>query len=259
MPLDKKQERLIKIAMKGGNDSSLILADEIDALEAKLAQLEAKIPDIKGLLEAVKGIQGDQGIEGVQGEKGEQGIQVIQGIQGVKGEKGELGIQGIQGEPGLDGKDGEPGKDATAETLSEDLRLSLGDIEKRLEEVSKRPQQRAGWGAHPLVVTDGSTVVDKVTRRINFGTNLTASRSADGIVTVNASGGAGSALTYEAPTGTVDDANLAFTVSNAPLFIIVNGLQYHVGNGIYATYVAGTITLTSPVGTGGYIESYYNA
>lgn len=66
-------------------------------------------------------------------------------------------------------------------------------------------------------------------------------------------------LTAESPTGTVDDSNVTFTVSNEPLYIVVNGAQYRVGQGTYVSYVAGTITLSSPVGSGGFIESYYNS
>lgn len=69
----------------------------------------------------------------------------------------------------------------------------------------------------------------------------------------------GSTLTFEQPAGTINDTNTFFTVMNEPLYINVNGADYRVGNGLYASYVAGLITLTSAVGTGGFIESWYNA
>lgn len=72
-------------------------------------------------------------------------------------------------------------------------------------------------------------------------------------VTISASGGAG--VTFETPVGTVNDTNTIFTVSNTPSYINVNGLIYTEGNGIYVSYVAGTITLNTPVGTGGFIIS----
>lgn len=65
----------------------------------------------------------------------------------------------------------------------------------------------------------------------------------------------GSGLTVETPTGTVDDSNTSFTVSNTPKYIVVNGAQYFDGAGY--TYLAGTITLDNPVGTGGFIKSVY--
>lgn len=66
-----------------------------------------------------------------------------------------------------------------------------------------------------------------------------------------------SALNKETPVGTVDDANMTFTVSNEPFFLNINGLIYEEGDGIYVSYVAGTITLNTPVGTGGFIKSYH--
>lgn len=71
--------------------------------------------------------------------------------------------------------------------------------------------------------------------------------------------GTGSTLTLESPTGTVDDSNVIFTVIHQPLYININGAQYTVGTGLYISYLAGTITLSSPVGTGGFIKSFYNA
>ena len=71
-------------------------------------------------------------------------------------------------------------------------------------------------------------------------------------------GGSGT-LTAETPNGTVDDSNTSFTVSNTPLFVVVNGGTYQAGQGIFASYAGGTITLNSPVGAGGFITSYYLA
>jgi len=65
----------------------------------------------------------------------------------------------------------------------------------------------------------------------------------------------GTGISVETPTGTVDDSNLAFTVTNEPKYIVVNGAQYFAGAGY--TYAAGTITLDNPVGTGGFIRSIY--
>lgn len=67
----------------------------------------------------------------------------------------------------------------------------------------------------------------------------------------------GSGLTKETPAGAIDNSNVTFTVTNEPFFINVNGAIYEVGDGAYSSYVAGTITLAYPVGTGGFIKSYY--
>lgn len=76
---------------------------------------------------------------------------------------------------------------------------------------------------------------------------------------VSTSSGGGSTLTPETPVGNVDDSNVTFTVTHTPLYIVVNGSEYRVGQGMFATYVAGTITLTAPVGSTGFITSWYNA
>lgn len=65
----------------------------------------------------------------------------------------------------------------------------------------------------------------------------------------------GSGISVETPTGTVDDSNVTFTVSNEPKYIVVNGAQYFAGAGY--SYAGGTITLDNPVGTGGVIRSIY--
>ncbi len=69
--------------------------------------------------------------------------------------------------------------------------------------------------------------------------------------------GTSTSINFEAPIGAVNDINVSFTVINEPLYIVVNGGQYREGEGIYTSYVAGTITLSSPVGSGGFIASAY--
>lgn len=86
-----------------------------------------------------------------------------------------------------------------------------------------------------------------------------ANPSTHRLLVSSSGGGGGSTLTPENPSGTVNDSNVTFTVSNEPLFIIVNGASYVVGTGTYASYLAGTITLSSAVGSGGFIRSFYNA
>jgi len=71
--------------------------------------------------------------------------------------------------------------------------------------------------------------------------------------------GSGHTLTAETPVGTVNDSNTMFTVSHTPVFISVNGAVYTAGTGIFSSYGGGVITLSSAVGTGGFITSFYNA
>lgn len=72
-------------------------------------------------------------------------------------------------------------------------------------------------------------------------------------------GGSGTTLHTEIPTGTIDDTNVSFTVLHIPLYIVVNGAAYLVGQGMYSSFGGGIITLTAPVGVGGFITSFYNA
>lgn len=102
------------------------------------------------------------------------------------------------------------------------------------------------------VVAD--TTADTLTLVAGTGITITTNALTDAI-TINASGAAG--LNKETPVGAIDDSNVTFTVANTPFYISVNGLIYNVGDGLFSSYVAGTITLTSPVGTGGFIKSYY--
>lgn len=78
-----------------------------------------------------------------------------------------------------------------------------------------------------------------------------------GRILVEGGGSSGSTLAYETPTGTVNDSNVTFIVLHEPLYIVVNGLAFTVGTGQYSSYLAGTITLSSAVGTGGFITSFY--
>ncbi len=71
------------------------------------------------------------------------------------------------------------------------------------------------------------------------------------------SSGASTSINFETPVGLINDSNTSFSVTNTPAYIIVNGGQYTVGNGLYSSYLAGVITLTSAVGTGGFIISAY--
>lgn len=98
---------------------------------------------------------------------------------------------------------------------------------------------------------------------VKAGTNVTITRDASGaqVISSTATGGGGSGngnattIEYETPTGTVNDSNVTFTVTRAPLYIVVNGVQYFENQGY--TLSSLTVTLDAAVGTGGYIRSAY--
>lgn len=179
---------------------------------------------------------------------------------GPKGDTGDQGETGKDGKNGLDGKNGRDGADAyidmpalvsQASALTEERLkpfippiVALDDGDRIIEKINGSDEQidrqrikgiddleksfsdkinlipRGGGGGHSIQVNDGNTIVDKNVRFINFGTNLTASRSPDGVVTVNASGGSSSG--FQTPTGTVDGSNKTFVFLTAPSAISVD-------------------------------------
>lgn len=73
-----------------------------------------------------------------------------------------------------------------------------------------------------------------------------------GALVVTTSGGSG--ITIIAVTGVIDDSNVTFTAASEPTVLVINGGVYQkTGGAITWTYLAGTITLSSPVGVGGSI------
>lgn len=113
----------------------------------------------------------------------------------------------------------------------------------------------AGPSMPSVTVVQGSTRFEGVTK-IVIGDNLTATRTPNGVVISGENGGGGGTnLDFETPTGTVDDSNVTFDVTNTPLYLVVNGAQYF--EGVHYTLVGLTITLTNPIGTGGFIRSAY--
>ena len=167
------------------------------------------------------------------------------------------------GEDGEDGKDAEPiDLDVVAQKaaalipapkdvdIDEDKLVEAVISKLPAPKVDKSGKQVPGWGAHPLVIQDATTVKTKVARRIKF-TGATVSQSADGTTTVAISS---SGLSPIAVTGTINDSNVTFTAASTPTLLIINGAMYTQTGGAITWSIAGTtITLSSPVGSGGSI------
>lgn len=121
------------------------------------------------------------------------------------------------------------------------LQQDLEDIKKAISRVAQSKTKHGGGG--DIVVA---------------GTNITITRTAGGKRQITATGG-GSGANFEVPAGLVNDSNVTFVVLHDPIYIIVNGQQYFVGTGTYLSYDSGTktITLSSAVGTDGFIMSAY--
>ncbi len=82
-------------------------------------------------------------------------------------------------------------------------------------------------------------------------TSLTGSGTVDSPLSVVATP---TGITIIAVAGTIDDSNMSFTSASQPTLLVINGMIYQKTAGaITWTYVAGTITLSIPVGTSGSI------
>lgn len=142
-------------------------------------------------------------------------------------------------EDGADGEDGHTPTDDELIALITPLIPAAAqevDIDFVVKQVLEKVQEqipkvslgsRIGWGAHPLRILNSSgTAVEKVARHIKFGTNLTTTRSADGVVTVSATGG-GAGLTELTATETPNGNLTVFTFAAAsaqPTYLVVDNV-----------------------------------
>lgn len=187
----------------------------------------------------------------LKGDKGDMGEKGDTGDQGPRGEKGDTGRDGRNGRDGesIMGPRGEAGKDSVSEHKTEIIReeLTLDDkiARKIVAAISKLPEK------YRLDVSS----LRNVSSFLHNGKRYEVSELMHG----GGSSTSGSSLKQETPTGTVDDSNTTFTVAHEPFYINVNGADYFVGTGSYTSYAAGTITLSSAVGLGGFIRSIYQS
>lgn len=242
------------------------------------SEMEDEIKVLQEIIKRVKAQKGDKGDKGEQGRSGRDGLDGRDGRDGRDGEDGKDGdIKDLSPDEIRDSlellKDDERldisaikgfGKKTTK--LTDDiLNRAIGIVDQRtsflIQKVSNLQDKVNSLGSS---TGGGHTIQDEgsdLTQRTNLnfvGAGVTVTDDAGNDATkVTISGGASAALNKETPVGDVDDTNTSFTVSNEPFFINVNGLIYEEGDGIYISYVAGTITLLSPVGASGFIKSYY--
>lgn len=90
---------------------------------------------------------------------------------------------------------------------------------------------------------------------VTAGTNVTITINSNGQKVISAS--SGTSTSFETPVGTINDTNVTFTVTHTPIYIVQNGFQYFDGAGY--TIAGLTVTLSTPVGTGGFIRSAYTS
>ncbi len=118
------------------------------------------------------------------------------------------------------------------------------EVSKGIRNSASFIYNKTKYGMHEMMHGGGPTLA--------AGTNITLTTSATtGITTVTAASGS---LSFLSATGTINDANVTFTFASLPIALIINGAVYQQSGGaITWSYLAGTVTLSSPVGTGGSI------
>jgi hypothetical protein len=238
-----------------------------DAQESSLERIFSSIPMIKGD-KGDKGDKGEQGNPGLDGIDGKDGAPGLDGIDGKNGADGET----VVGRDGRDGKDGSP--DSPEEivlklnTLKEAIDVSVLKGYTKLEDIIINVVKELKTGKNRLEAKDilnlpqGKKINTNDLRwhgsgvpSLTAGNNITLTLTADGGYSIASSGGGG--LTEIVISGTIDDTNVTFTSLSEPSYLVINGVWYKsTGGSTTWTYVAGTITLSSAVGTGGTIWGF---
>lgn len=99
---------VVVVGLGACDESDGASASELEALSARVDELEAELVALDGL-RGEQGLQGEKGEKGEPGEVGAQGPPGATGAQGAPGEKGEVGPQGPVGPPGATGAQGAAG------------------------------------------------------------------------------------------------------------------------------------------------------
>lgn len=113
----------------------------------------------------------------------------------------------------------------------------VGAIEAKIAEVRNHVATKNNWRGGGDTVVAGTGVT--ITNTVNGNKKITATATGLSIITVS---------------GTINDSNMTFTAAVLPTLLNINGAFYkQTGGAITWTYAVGTITLSSPIGTGGSI------
>lgn len=106
------------------------------------------------------------------------------------------------------------------------------------------------------IYADGVLLSDDANSIDFTGGGVSGSVDMDGNVTENIpGGGSGGSIAFETPVGLINDSNVTFTVSNVPLYIVLNGSTYFEGDGY--TLSGLTITMLITPQTGSTLRSAY--
>lgn len=95
-------------------------------------------------------------------------------------------------------------------------------------------------GERIIAIFQDGVLVSDDPEYINFTGNVEVTNDGMGGVVVNVLGSSGGGVNFETPVGTIDGANRTFTVSNTPLYIVLNGATYFENDG----YTLSGLTIT---------------
>lgn len=192
--LDPKQKKRYEKVAKLFDEGEVALFEYLieleDKIDAKVTEVEQKIPDLGGVLESVRGTQGIEGTKGdmgLQGPEGPEGKSIVgpQGPRGPQGPSGKDGTNGKDGESiiGPSGKNGNDGRDGSPDTGKEivekinaldiddpDLQIDASHI-KNIDKYIKKSGQiiNAGIIGRDIVKDlDISNQLDGITKTFNI-------------------------------------------------------------------------------------------
>jgi len=191
-------------------------------IETEFGRLSAFRVELDGITQLRFGLRkGEKGAKGDRGELGPQGIIGAPGWQGETGNTGKQGIQGLRGNQGVKGDTGTPGKDSPgASELAQGL-IALEMFDDRLMRISNEQSKQASN------MTLYQESVDLLRRDYENAVVRGVQQ------TFIAAGGGG--LTVR------DEGGLPGTAATIMDFV---------GGGVSASVVAGTATVTVPLGAG---------
>jgi hypothetical protein len=211
MTPEQQKKLLLKAQiLKSGGPAALAMMQLLDSFEARLGGIKGEQGEMGPAGEAgpigPRGGDGPAGPMGPQGFDGEDGKQGPPGPQGNDGPPGPRGERGERGERGYTGKDGvlPTGEELKKMILSLDGQWfpashikDLPTVTRELPSLSIFGGGQGGGGARLEVLVGGVSLGQDI-RKIFFTGGVTGSRNADGVITLNMTGGGGSSVSFGA-------------------------------------------------------------
>lgn len=220
--------------------------DFVETEKETLDELKTQVADVVSIAETLtNGNDGKEGAVGQDGKDGRDGKDGKNGINGRDGRDGRDGVDGNDGQDGIPGINGVDGKDSSPDSPQE--------IADKINTLYQKIKPEAIIGLLDIINRRGLPQDFDVRIGVSQ-TELKKIRN-DIITLQGSSGGAG--FTKLTATGTVNDANLIFSFTQAPTYLIINGAWYDNTAGQPYTWTGTTtVTLNNVVGTGGRIWGF---